>query len=246
MAPASEWESWEPGVGEEDEPVSNPTPTPDLQALLENPNLPRHIGEPEEANVRAYLQHPTQAGRDYCMSLCDRFIKFFYKQYRVGMEWGDFYDEAVLRCLELLDRFDPAKGSFVGWVMVGLDGFAKSKRDHHTRYHTTNCFCGLSLREEVEKVSVQTSEDLHRGAPRSLLCGLTRGVEVRFQSPKHRTLFRAVLDFLVRRGRYPSEQWIQNVGSKLGISVRAVEFLWQYLQVRVRLTCLKQKEMLEK
>ena len=106
------------------------------------------LGETEEAIVRDYLKHPTQASRDQIVKFCERFVKDTYRKYLADMKkimsYEEYSQECVCKIIEVLNRFDPARASsidpnrtvsFIYWVMLSLDGFAKAIRFRTKRYH---------------------------------------------------------------------------------------------------------------
>lgn len=106
------------------------------------------LGETEEALVREYLKHPTQHARDQIVKFCERFVKDSYRRYlrdlKKIMPYEEYSQECVCKIIEVLNRFDPARASsvdpnrnvsFIYWVMLSLDGFAKAMRFRTKRYH---------------------------------------------------------------------------------------------------------------
>lgn len=106
------------------------------------------LGEAEERLVREYLQHPTQEARDQIVKFCERFVKDSYRRYLRDLKkilpYDEYLQESVCKIIEVLNRFDPARAtsidpnknvSFIYWVMLSLDGFAKAIRFRTKRYH---------------------------------------------------------------------------------------------------------------
>lgn len=111
--------------------------------LADRDRLPSTVG-PE----RDRLEVRMQSARDQIVAFCERFIKKFYKKrLKTVMLYEDFLQDAVIRVLEILDRFDPARVaqtaevknvSFIYWAMFNIDRFALAQRFKTKRYLSTH------------------------------------------------------------------------------------------------------------
>jgi hypothetical protein len=176
------------------------------------PKVPSRLGPEEEAYVRDYIINPTQEKRDWIVLLSERIIKQVYKKYKVPYDYRDFYNDAVVHILDkILPRFKPDKGCYVNWLMVNLDGFAKTKRFNHKRYLKTQHCLGLhpkSLPEEeyVESLArfLDTEESIFKAMGKGEIHKILDQLVIRFTGPSEMSFCRDTVSFLKKHGRFPT------------------------------------------
>lgn len=188
--------------------------------------IPPRIGPDEEAVILKYIANPVDHRiRDWILMLCERFIKTAWAKNKMRFDYEEFEQDAIVRCLELIDRFNPAQGRFDSWISAGMDGLVKSfryktnLREHRysvsgLRVQTDTGTHGADSRSPRTRKLLRLDPALSSGDPATVfeensryteLRQLASSLPIRFIQPEHRWVCRGVLCYWLVRGRWPDE-----------------------------------------